>query len=230
MALTPLSIIEEAEGLAYPHISENATARGPLLHQLSSLEKEVVDMIVSTSPNLLAEAGGVITIVLGTNPSGYALDTTKAYMTDTFRYVDAENTIIPIRIVPVAQFDDPPIHPAAMISAGSFYPCDPLGKNWAGSDARSWYPGEGETVTYSLVDEPALVTTLSQVLVSPDLARPYFVSSLALSIVLASDSMIPASQIAIQRLTASMMEMKERLPMLLAQRARVESSITPGVA
>lgn len=231
MSLSPNDLINEALGLAYPYIGENATARGPLLSQLTSLEKEVADMIVATSPNLAATAGADITIVLATNPTGYTLDAAKAYLTKTFKYVDLGGNILPLRIVPDAQYAHPPTHPAAMIRGIKFFPCDPLEKAWAGSDARSIFGGGGDKVTYELVAEPAAVTTLAQTLVSPDLVRPYFVSSLALSVVLASDSVSPVSPTRLQQLTAAMMGARDGLPALLAQRARVESSIiTEGEA
>ena len=226
MSLLPSDLIADATQQAYPYISENALAPGPLLRHLSVLDADVVNWFSVTAPERLSTAGADITVVLATNPTGYALTTGRSYY--DFRWIDKDGNVWPdrIRIVPESQFLSPPAHPAGIVRGSTFFPCDDLGLRWTSTATRTFFIGNGDTIAYRYMTEPVRITALSQALISPDEARDYLQWSLVMHILLADVTTPPERvQIAMQAAAAA----KQQLLLLANKRTLPQSSLGRGV-
>lgn len=184
MALTPTNLINDALLVAHPYTPTQALALGPLLRRLTTLDAEIVGMYITTAPERLTTTPSALTVSLSANAAGYSLSAGRAYL--DFRWIDKDGQVYqdPISIVPEKRFQSPGKHPAGIVRGSTFFPSDPLEKNWTGTEQRIFFRADGDTVRYRVVPEPARVTTLTQTLVSPDEARDYFQAALVLSVMM----------------------------------------------
>lgn len=149
------------------------------------------------------------------NSAGYSLQPAKAYT--EFRLIDTEGGATPIRIVPETEFDYPQSNPAGIVRGSTFWPADPLGLRWAGTDTREFYKS-GEYIKYRYIPEPPLVSTLAQVLICPDEAQPYLLWSLVLAILLGASGVPPEK---LQMVLAMRQSAKQDILLLASKRAGV---------
>lgn len=149
------------------------------------------------------------------NSAGYSLQPAKAYT--EFRLIDTEGGATPIRIVPETEFDYPQSNPAGIVRGSTFWPADPLGLRWAGTDTREFYKS-GEYIKYRYIPEPPLVSTLAQVLICPDEAQPYLLWSLVLAILLGASGVPPEK---LQTVLAMRQSAKQDILLLASKRAGV---------
>ncbi|OHD26420.1 MAG: hypothetical protein A2Y38_18945 [Spirochaetes bacterium GWB1_59_5] len=183
MSIDLADILNDAELNAAPYAHENSVFRGPMLKQLSVLDKEVADIFLLTNPDRISLAGTNLTVVTATNLTGYSLAVAKSYR--GFTYVDSDDLPTPIYIVvSEKEYDDPPVHPAGIVRGSKFYPCDYLGLRWVGSDERLFFKADGDKITYRYVPEPPVYTAISGCLYAPNEAYPYLLASLTLGILL----------------------------------------------
>jgi hypothetical protein len=173
MAITASQVIDGALEMAAPW------GQGPtnivyksLLTYLGSLDMEIVSVAARVNKSLLGAAGTELTVAQATNVAGYTLAAGALAYYD-FQWVDEGGSTIPIRIVPDARFDDPPLHPAGVVRDAKFYPCDPCGKRWT-ETCSSYFHGSGDAIRYRYVALPSALTAKSSVLASPDMALLYF--------------------------------------------------------
>ena len=114
----------------------------------------------------------------------------------------------------------PSRHPAAYIRGSTFFPVDPIHRNWdADLGDRDYYRGDGDIVKYRYIAEPIRVTTMAQVLASPDEAESYIRESLTLNLLLANLEGVPESRL--QNATRSMLASRQLLQHELTKRTGV---------
>ena len=181
--MTGQELVDRAKALALPFVGQMATAPGPLLQQINALDTEVVDLVLRVAPQALSTAGS--TVAIGNhaaNAAGYALTAARSY-TD-FKYVDNEGYTYPITIVPETHFDDPSVHPSAIVAGSTLLPCDPAMSRWTESGDQGWWLS-GDTVEYRYVANPTPLTVFSGTLASPTFAQNYMTWALVLHILLA---------------------------------------------
>lgn len=220
MTLLARDLIDDAMALAYPHIAEYATSPVALLRQLSSLDERVIDLFLATAPERVSAAGSNLNCSLANNLAGYSLATARAYV--DFQYFDLDDNFISrIRIVPENTFDNPPQHPAGIVRAATFYPCDPLGNRWFTAETRDFFRGDGDTIRYRYVADPVRLTALSQSLASPDEAEQYFIWNLVLTILLQAGGVPPERQ---QAVAAQIAEQERVIALMAAKRTITQSS------
>jgi len=222
MALTPQTLIDDALLLAHPYTPTQALALGPLLRRLTTLDAEIVHWYLITAPERLNTTPTALIVSLATNATGYALSAARVY--SDFRWIDKDGNVWsdPISIVPESHFMTPGKHPAGIVRGSTFFPSDPLEKNWTGTEKRIFFIGDGDKVQYRIIAEPGRVTTLSQALVAPDESRDYLQWSLALAI------MLQAFGVPVERIDEARLHVQEaRAQMVLsaAKRTGVESRI-----
>lgn len=185
MALTASTLINDAELLAFPHITDPPAPRPMLLRSLGSLDAEIVRLLLAEVPHALSATGTAVTIVDNpTNITGYVF-ATAGFQIQQLTHKKANGDLTPVEIVTLDRLDDTSAtHPAGVIvNQVRFLPVDPLGKRWNGSDARSWYV-VGETVEYRVATVPTSPPTLASTLTSPDSARDFFLQALRLALLL----------------------------------------------
>lgn len=190
MALTASSLISSADKRTYGKRGKQPLSKPLLLEELSYQDQLITQLVSQNAPDLLSTVTGVITLTNSGNINGYTLASGIHYR--DFTHVDAtDDEYKPINMVQRQHRDERPAPPAAMLrsaaAAGVFYPIDPLNKRWADDDERTWFePDSGHTVSYSYVPLATQLTSLSDTLRSPDMAREVIVSSLVMSILLSS--------------------------------------------
>lgn len=221
MSLTVSDIIEGAELRAEPYVPSSGAPKGVLIRQLDGLDSEIVNLVAIQVPTLLSSVPSDITIVLATNSTGYSLEAARKWF--NFQWVDSDGNIFPLRVVNERDYSHPPIHPSGIIRGTTFYPCDPIEKEWSGSDARHVFVGDGDVVTYSYIPEHTQLTATSDTCEGPDFAREYYETSLALNLMLSAPYPVPQGK---------MLEMRDRsnsarrdLLLAIAKQAPIESSI-----
>lgn len=180
MPLTPADVIPDAIGLAYPYVVESATARGPLLRKLFMLEGKICNFYATTSPERISISGGDTLVTNSLNQSGYSLHVARAYL--NFKYTDASGLVLPISMQS-AYSPRAPAHPAGIVRGAFMFPFDPFDTQWTGqSGSRPFFIGNGDSVGYEYVPEPVQVTSLTQMLISPDETRQYLIYELLLQV------------------------------------------------
>jgi len=220
MSLTVSDLIQGAELAAFPYIPEEGTPRAVLIRQLSNLDSEVVSMCVKQNASFLVTAATSLPVVTATNPTGYTLSAARSWL--NFQWVDSDDNIFPIRIVDEREYDHPPRHPAGIIRASKFYPCDPLELSWETSDARTIYVGDGDVITYSYVPEHTKLTTLAATMSGPDFARTFYEKSLALNIMLSCPIAVPQPKLA--QMNGEAMLAKQELLLAIAKSTPQQSN------
>lgn len=222
MSLTVSDIITGAELRAEPYVQETGTPKGILVRQLDGLDSEVVGWVALHDKAHLSTAASELTVVKATNSTGYSLESARRWF--AFRWVDSDDNVFPFDIVDERLYDHPPKHPAAIIRAGKLYPCDPLEIGWeTSSDERQVFVGNGDVIRYSYIPEHTQLTALSDTCESPDYARDYFESSLALSIVLSYPRPVPQGKMV--ELSNKAQEAKRLLLITIAKQTSKESSV-----
>ena len=188
MALTASTLITTAKQRAFGAVGVQKVSNASLLAELSHQDMLIVQMFSQTAPDLLATIGGVITFTDIGNASGYALASGMLYR--DFTHIDPDtNKPVKIMMLQRQHRDSAPANPAAMLrtnAAGAvFYPIDPANKRWADGSASQWFePDKSHTGTYSYVQIPSSLTSLSDTLSSPDMAREVFLAALEVRILL----------------------------------------------
>lgn len=220
MATLASDIINDAFGRAFPYVRETDIVYGPLLRHLSSLDTEVVQWYTLQFPERLNVQAAAIPVVKNSNPTGYPLQATGALGYSEFRWIDAQNFIWPINIVPEDRFDHPMLHPAGMIRGNTFFPADPIELRWQNTDPRQFYIGNGDTITYSFMAIPAQLTTLGQTLSSPDEARNYISAALTLQVLMNASGEVPQERIQYATAQMSMRRQELLLDMMKRSEAR----------
>jgi len=195
MAILASEIINDAFGRAFPYVRETDIVYGPLLRHLASLDTEVVQWYTLQYPERLNLVATPIPVVLSQNPNGYILQAAGALGYSEFRWIDTNNYIWPINIVPEDRFDHPMLHPAGMIRGNTFFPADPTELRWQNNDPRQFYIGNGDTITYSYMPLPGQLTSLSSTLVSPDEARNYIAAAITTQILMNAAGDVPQEKI-----------------------------------
>ena len=216
MALTASSLIDASLKRTFGAQGRQKISKAMLLEELSYQDQLIVQMFSQIAPDLLAVTTGTITLTDTGNLNGYTLQSGIHYR--DFVHVDTGNEDHrKVTMLRRADRDSNPSAPAGMLRMGSvggvFAPIDPLGKRWLGDDKRAWFePDEGHTVSYSYVPLPTPLTSLSSTLVSPDMAREVLVSSLELTILIASPE---ANELRVQAALAKRQGMMDSLRMQL---------------
>lgn len=201
MALLVSDIVADAIGMAYPYVSEPNVAYNALLRGLTTLDREVIAFHGITVPERVSTSQ-TITVVLATNPTGYPLFSTNVLGYRNFKWIDTSGYVWPIKIVPETRFDHPGQHPAGVVRGYTFFPSDPEEIRWSqGGLQREFYQGIGDTITYDYLPDAPRITTLTQNLVSPDETRQFFVTNLAVQVLLSAGVAVPETvmQMAVQR-------------------------------
>ena len=190
MALTASTLIDDAIARAYGNMGPQKINKAMLLGELSYQDQLVMQMLSQIAPDSLSTTTGVVTLTSSGNTNGYNLNSGIHYR--DFTHVDStDNVYTPVNMVQRQHRDSYPTSPAAMLSlsvtGGKLHPIDPEGKRWNTSGDREWFePNSGHTISYSYVPLPSRVTTLTQTLSSPDMAREVIVSSLELQLIMSS--------------------------------------------
>lgn len=222
-------VFADAESLAYPYIDKSGISPAQLLRQLTALDQEVLTVAAQNAPGWVSVAGTPVTVVLATNPNGYSLTAALSY--SDFEYVDKDGYTYPLNGVTDSQFDNPSWHPAYRLEGLKFFPADPLGKRWAGTEARSWFKGDGDQVLYRYVPLVTQLVAKSDTLKSPEAARAYFARSLALTIILSYHSLygnVPAERLQAEATLVG--SLHSSLLLLIARQVPPKQSQTsPGI-
>lgn len=190
MALTASSLITAAKKRTFGSKGVQKISTSLLLEELSFQDQLLTQMAAQIAPDLLVTVTSSVTFTDAGNTNGYTLSNGIHYR--DFLHKDTTDDVYrPINIVARQHRHSHAKPPAGMLrtasAAGVFYPIDPLGKEWNGSDSREWFePAEGHTMTYSYVPMPVPITALSDTLKSPQMAREVIVSSLELTILLSN--------------------------------------------
>ena len=191
MALVASALIDAALKRSFGGTGRQKVSKAALLEELSYQDQLVVQMASQIAPDLLATTTGVVTITDVGNTNGYSLSAGLHYR--DFVHVDTTNErYIPINMVQRQHRESYPKAPAAMLRLGStsavFHPIDPQGKRWTGTGTRNFFNAtDGHTVSYSYVPLPSTISSLSDSLSSPDMAREAIVSSLELQVLMMSN-------------------------------------------
>ena len=216
MSLTPQTLIDNAYLLAYPNVDIGTTVGpGVLLAQLTQLDREVVHMYALVAPERMSTAGTPLTVSGALNRTGYTL-TAADFYTD-FKWISVDHETFPIRICTEKDFDDSPSHPAGIVRGITFWPADPLRNRWVSDDARRVYVGNGDVIAYRYMTDAPAVTTMAQVLNSPDEAEHYLQWSLVYTVMLLG----AATQEQLATAAAHRMEAKNELMLLAAKRSAI---------
>jgi len=223
MALLASDIVNDAFGRAFPYVRETDIVYGPLLKHLTALEMEVVQWYTFQSPERLNVQAPAITVVKSQNPTGYVLQSAGALGYSEFRWIDAQNFIWPINIVPEDRFDHPMLHPAGMVRGNTFFPADPIELRWSNTDPRQFYIGNGDTITYSYMALALPVTSLTQTLASPDEARNYLSAALTAQILLNAAEAVPQEKMQIAMASMGARRQELMLEMMKRSEARARS-------
>jgi hypothetical protein len=227
MALLANDLVNDAFGRAFPYVRETDIVYGPLLKHLTSLDMEVVQWYTFQSPERLNTQAPAITVVGSQNPTGYTLQPAGALGYSEFRWIDSQNFIWPINIVPEDRFDHPMLHPAGIVRGNTFFPADPIELRWSNNDPRQFYIGNGDTITYSYMPLVQPVTALTQNLVSPDEARNYIAASLTAQILLNAAEAVPQEkmQLAMAQMGARRQELMLEMMKRSEARARAMEQV-----
>lgn len=189
MALTASALIDAAKQRTFGAVGAQKISDAMLLGELSYQDQLITQMFAQINPDLLATVTGSIPISEAGNLNGYTLAAGIHYR--DFVHFDGDETYDQINVMQRQYRETDHSNPAATIrlsgSAAVFYPFDPIGKRWAGNEERDYFdPSKGHSVTYSYVPLSAPLSSLSATLRSPDMAREVLVTSLELTILLAS--------------------------------------------
>jgi len=142
--MTPNDLISTARAMALPY-GGTSVFPGVLAAELTQLDKEVVGMYQMDVPQRVSAQATDITVVFASNPTGYGLTYGESYQ--DLRLVDSGGYETPIRIVSESEFLHPPVHPAGTIRGSTFFPCDPLGRDWdVAGGARQVFIGDGDVI------------------------------------------------------------------------------------
>lgn len=188
MALTASTLITTAKQRAFGAVGSQKVSNAALLGELSHQDMLVVQMLSQAAPDLLAVVGGIITFTDTGNLNGYALTAGMHYR--DFTHVDPDtNKPVKINMLQRQHRDSGVGAPAGMLrtnpAGGVFYPIDPGNKRWLGGETSNWFePDKSHTGTYSYVKIPSALTSLSDTLDSPDMAREIFVAALEIRILM----------------------------------------------
>ena len=188
MALTASALISAAKKRTFGVTGRQKVSDAMLLEELSAQDSQIVQMLSQTAPDLLATVTGSDVVTLAENQSGYTLANGIHYR--DFTHV-ADDVYTPINIVQRQYQHNTLRHPCGMLrtgaAAGVFYPVDPDGNRWQESGSRPWFEaGDGHEFRYSYVVQPAVLSTLSATLTSPDMARDLLVAALEVAILLSA--------------------------------------------
>jgi hypothetical protein len=192
MSLTAGDLITDAKLLAAPYVREDVASPGPLLRVLTGLDFDIVRQVALYAPELLSVQATEVPVVVASNTTGYTM--TAAFAYSAFSYVKEDGERIPISIVPERRAPTTIRHPAGSIVGGAspkFFPADPFGKGWEGSDTRAWFSNTNESFVYRYVAQPARLTTLTGAtgtLVAPDEARDFLQWMLCASVLEMSEA------------------------------------------
>lgn len=191
MTLIASDLIDDAKLQAWPHVREEDISPVALLRQLTSLDREVIGLFSIHAPERISAQGTDIPVVISQNILGYDLSVVKVY---DFEYINEVGERAFIEITPEGKV--PSKHPAGRVQGKTFYPIDPLDRDWdAAFGARSLYKGGGDKIRYRYVAEPIRVTAMTQALAAPDEAESYFRTSLVLYVLLCSRQGVPPERL-----------------------------------
>lgn len=221
MSLTPTLLIADAQLLAYPYSAAHTVAPAVLLRELQVADHDIMEMFGLTAPERMSQEPitGSLTVVPATNITGYTLEESHFY-TD-WKYLNSDGDIYLITIVPEKDLDHPPVAPAGIVRGTKFYPADPMWKRWSGSDERTFYIGDGDTISYRYIADTARVTSMTQTLSSPDEGREYLVATLVLSILMAASASMAVPQLRLQQAVAARDSAFQGMQLMAAKRAGV---------
>jgi hypothetical protein len=184
MALLASDIINDAIAMAYPYVWEPGVNTQQLLRVLTVLDEDVVQLYSNQFPERLDQVA-TITVVQSQNATGYALQSSPVDTYGNFNWIDSQGITWPINIVTASRFDHPGEHPAGIVRASTFFPCDPQEIGWTQpAQPRNFFIGNGDTIQYRYLLTATRITSLSQNLASPDEHRDFFTTNLALNILL----------------------------------------------
>lgn len=179
-------IISAAKRRAYPHGSLQQVPDRVLLSRLNSADSKVVNRIAQEAPGLLSEESSKISVTDSENQDGYSLNDAVAYT--HFELVDesSDDHARAIRILDGADLHQPPTHPSGVVGPDSsgyaFYPADPQEEGWTTSGDRYWFDPDDHAIRYRYVPEHTELTSLSDTLDSPPVARQLFEQAVVVQI------------------------------------------------
>lgn len=204
MALTASDLVTAARQGAFGKQGAQRTPDALLLQELSAQDMMLTQLAAQVAPDLLTTITGKVTFTDTGNTNGYTLQNAVHYR--DFVHLDSDDDqYTKVTILQRQYRESHPRAPAGMLrkgaSAAIFYPIDPLGKRWAGSENRRWFePSDGHEMSYSYVPLPVPITSLSDDLKAPQTAREVIVASLELRILLSAPTPDEAAiQMALQR-------------------------------
>jgi hypothetical protein len=188
MALLVSTLISDARSATFGAKGRQKVSNAALVQELSYQDQILTQLASQIAPDLLARTTGTVAVLSDAgNQNGYTLEAAIHYR--DFTHVDEQRErYTPISILQRQHRDVHPAAPAAMVRTGArnavLAPIDPQGKRWSGDEERSWFnPGE-HTITYSYVPLPGRITSLTDELVTPDMARSVILPSLELVILM----------------------------------------------
>lgn len=171
-------IINAAKRRAYPHGSLQRVPDRVLLSRLNSADSKVVNKVAQEAPGILSEESDKISVTDSENQSGYSLNDAAAYT--HFELVDESNDDYArrIRILDAEDLHQPPSHPSGIVAPDSsgyaFYPADPQEEGWTTSGDRVFFDPDDHAIRYRYVPTHTELTSLSDTLDSPPVARQLF--------------------------------------------------------
>lgn len=195
MSLVAGDLIDAARQRTYGAQGRQKISTGQLLAELSFQDQLIAQEISQINPGLLVHVDGLSPCNLVENQYGYLLSAGIHYR--DFTHVDTVNGVYtPIQLYGGNYRDLPTPVPSGFVtlmgSAGTFFPFDPDNNRWQTSNARAWFSEDaGHEIHYSYVPAPAVLTSLADELLSPDIAREALVCALELRIVLSNPEAPP---------------------------------------
>lgn len=165
-------IITPVKKQLHPYLGPQKISDAALLSTLGTMDEIIVQETSQVDPDGLTKVVDEVDVTTAQNRSGYRLKESTHY--EDFKFVDDDDKVMPINMVRRQDLEKATTNPAgALVSdktfdAGRFFPADPLGKRWAGSDTRSWYnPSQNHRISYSYVPLPETPSKLSDHISSP---------------------------------------------------------------
>jgi hypothetical protein len=222
MSLIVSEIFEDAKLLAHPVGFTSQVSPTQVMSHLTTLDNYIVEIVNQTMPSLTSTVGGTLTVSDAQNLNGYDLDEALGY-TQFLYQRDSDDRVWEIYVVMESDFMNPTRHPSGVIVRGLgnsrlLLPTDPLVKSWSGDEERSWWK-PGDTITYRYIPLPSRFTKLTDELQSPDFARGYIVTSVALLIM----QMIGGSQEQLQMFAMKEQSELKTFLMQLYKQARIHT-------
>lgn len=201
MALVVRDLITQATQLVYPNLGPSEISESALMSQMGALDDEIVQLVHHHAPHLLVKKSRVITITTAQNPLGYSLEDAMSY--ERFTYVDKDDNLYDLTIVDITARNESTYEPSAYISqtaqGPTLFPIDEREKDWAGTDIRNWFKGDGDRITYLILPQPHVPADDTTELMAPDFCRAYIVQSLVTQILAIQDVPVDKLQKSFQR-------------------------------